>query len=454
MPFRPKEDSKGILPSLQRFAFLQPERAVGIAGHSPVAAWREADAAHLGAVGQTAALELLGEEAPAEDGEPALDGGIVELAAEGVTRQQVDLGGPEAVAQEMVEEEVVQVVGAYEVFSLLADVPLLVGGYELGADRCVDDVEQNGALGAEGFGGCDVVDEMADEGLGHSGIDAVHGHVVTVIGGPAEREFAEVAGANDECSGLVGHVHEQLCAFACLRVFVGSVVYAGVVAYVSEVLCDGGGYADFTLGDAELGHEADGVVVGAVGGAEAGHGDADDAVAGIAEFIEGLDADEQRQCGVESAADAENNALAAGVDEAACESGDLDIENLVAAGLHVAALGDERMGIDGPLELEGPAVGGGLAADEPGLLAVGMDSSNPCHDEGGVGTTVGAQPLNVDLGAAHLWLEAEAFGLGQQVAVFVDKGVTAIDDVLRALAEAAAGIDVAANGACALLGQQ
>ena len=99
-----------------------------------------------------------------------------------------------------------QLVGAYEVFGLLFDLSVLVGRYQLGRYRRVDDVEQRLGSHLTGY----IAHEVADEGLGHTGIHAVHRHVVAVIRGPAQSQFREVARAHDDGVLLVGHVHEYL----------------------------------------------------------------------------------------------------------------------------------------------------------------------------------------------------------------------------------------------------
>ena len=84
----------------------------------------------------------------------------------------------------------------------------------------------------------------------------------------------------------------------------------------------------------------------------------------------------------------------------------------------------------------------------------GGGSAVLCGAEGGVVLPLGTQPLHVDLLDAQLWLHGEAGGLRQQLPVFKDERIAAIDDILRRLAEAATAIDVAAHHAGALLGQQ
>ena len=243
-----------------------------------------------------------------------------------------------------------ELVGANEVFCLLRDLALLIGGNEFGTDWRVDDVE-------EGFAAVFVDDvhrhpfnEMPDEGFGDAGVDAVHAHVVAVVGGPSEREFAQIARANDEAVHLVGCIHENLGALTGLPVFIDDVVVADVVAQVFEMLLTCFGDADFADGHAQALHEVDGVCVGAVGGAEAGHGDSDDASTVEPEAVEGMNADEEGQRGIQAAADAEDNGLGMGVGDAFAQSFRLHAEDFFTPLAQFFSTGDEGKGVDGSVE--------------------------------------------------------------------------------------------------------
>ena len=79
-------DRTASLFCLDLIQFFQPQSVAGIARHTPVSTWREADGADLGAVWQATAFELLLEEAAAEGVEPFLDRCIVVDACEGFLR--------------------------------------------------------------------------------------------------------------------------------------------------------------------------------------------------------------------------------------------------------------------------------------------------------------------------------------------------------------------------------
>ena len=275
---------------------------------------------------------------------------VLLLTGEGLAGKVVDALWIAAMAKGVVEEEVVELVGPNKVFCLLLDIPMVVGWCEFGTDGCVDDVEEG--VSCRRILLCYPADEMADKGLRDGAVDVVHGHVVGIVGAPAEGEFAEVACADDESTELVGYVHEYLGAFACLSVFVGDIVVGGVVSDVGKVLEAGFADGNFATGDSELLHEGLSVVVGAVCGAETRHGDADDVAAAAIEPVHGSDADEECECGVEPAADSNDEGACIGVYESLCECGYLDVENFMAALVECRSGGDEGVGVYGSVKAE------------------------------------------------------------------------------------------------------
>ena len=166
---------------------------------------------------------------------------------EDMAGQHEDLAGTEAATQEIVEEEVVELVGSHEVFGLLLDVAILVGRDQLWRDRRGDDVEERrGTLVVNGLG--NKLYEILDEGLRYRGVDTIHAHVVTIVGSPSQSEFREVTGAYDETAKLVGEIHEDLRTLTGLTIFVSDIMHLHVMSDVLEVLCDALGDADLTDG--------------------------------------------------------------------------------------------------------------------------------------------------------------------------------------------------------------
>ena len=157
---------------------------------------------------------------------------------------------------------------------------------------------------------------MLDKGLGNGAVHSIHGHVVGIVSTPSKGEFAEVASTNNKAVTLVGNVHQYLGALTCLTVLISHIVVVEVVANIEEVTDAGFLDADFLDGDVERLHQCHGIVVGAVGGAESWHRDADDLLARTLEQIHGLDTDEEGEGGVESTADADDYAACSRVDNA------------------------------------------------------------------------------------------------------------------------------------------
>ena len=144
---------------LQVFRLLQPDGGCGITRHAPVATRTEAHASHLRTIRQTAALELLVEETANKCLEPFLDSllivGIRIVVADfhtlqlGIDKrllsQHVNLDWTETEAQEVIEEEIVQLVWSHQVFRLLLDVSVLIGRNQFRTDRRINDVAQGDA---------------------------------------------------------------------------------------------------------------------------------------------------------------------------------------------------------------------------------------------------------------------------------------------------------------------
>ena len=82
-----------------------------------------------------------------------------------------------------------ELIGANQIFRLLRDLAVVLGGEQLRGDRRVQNVQQ---YGLERFGGGNVslvLHQMAHQRFGHARVDAVHAHVVAVVGGPAQGQL-------------------------------------------------------------------------------------------------------------------------------------------------------------------------------------------------------------------------------------------------------------------------
>ena len=95
---------------LKLFAFFQPQCSTGITRHTPVSSRTQRYGTYLRPIGQAGTLELLRKETAIEVGEPFLDSRAVVHPTESNLGQIENLCRTEAKAQEMEEEEIVQLI--------------------------------------------------------------------------------------------------------------------------------------------------------------------------------------------------------------------------------------------------------------------------------------------------------------------------------------------------------
>ena len=65
--------------------------------------------------------------------------------------------------------------------------------------------------------------QIAHEGLGNGSVDPIHGHVIAVIGRPAQRKLGQISGSNHQPALLIGNIHQQIGALTRLCIFKGHI---------------------------------------------------------------------------------------------------------------------------------------------------------------------------------------------------------------------------------------
>ena len=156
--------------------------------------------------------------------------------------------------------------------------------------------------------------------------------MVAVVGAPAQSQFAQVSGADHKTAGGVGNVHQHLGPLPGLGVFIGDGMIGFLVADVAEVQAHCLVIGNLPTGYPQGVHQGQGVAVGVIGGAKAGHGDAGDVGPGKMHQVHGLACGQQRQGGIQSAGNT-HGYLSAGDAQAAGQSRGLQVKNLGATGL-------------------------------------------------------------------------------------------------------------------------
>ena len=327
-----------------------------------------------------------------------------------------------------------QLVGADEVFGLLPDAAVR-RRQELGADGGIQDIGQHGGqrLIPAGIGG--MAHQIPHQRFGDGAVDPIHRHMVAVVGGPAQRQLRKVAGADDDAVLLVGDIHQHLGALPRLGVFVGGVGDRLVVADIPEVLPDRFRDGNGAQRYAQPFAEDLGVAAGAVGGAEARHGNGDGIGAGTAQQIHGPDRDQQRQGGIQAAGNAQNGGAAADMGQPPAQALRLHGENGLAAFAAFGGIGrDEGVRID--------KAGEGGLRDRQGEGDHGI--AGRIGGGPGVGAAaLGRQTADIQLGNGHII--GEQSGLRQQFAVFGDQIVAGKDHIGSGFAAAGIGVEVAGH---------
>ena len=292
---------------------------------------------------------------------------------------------------------------------------------------------------------------MAHQGLGYAGVDAVHAHVVAVVGGPAQGQLGEIPGAHHQAARLVGDVHEHLGALPGLAILKGHVVVVHGLANVPEMLLHRRADVDALEGGPQPPGQLHGVVPGAVGGAEAGHGDGDDVAGWPVQQLHGHGGDQDGQGGVQPAGQAHHRRLGAGVLQPLLQAQGGHLQNFIATLRPVPhILGDKGGWIDVAGEGGGARLQGEVSPADP--QAVGLPHGVPLRGGEGV------HPPPLVGQAAHVDLtDGEAGGkppLGQEGAVLGDQVVAGEHQVGGGLPLPGVGIDVAAQQPGGLAGDQ
>ena len=325
-------------------------------------------------------------------------------------------------------------IGPHQLLGALGDLPVL-GGQQLGGDGGVQNVPQHGGqLGVPGFGLVGHIGhQVAHQGLGDAGVHGVHGHVVPVIGGPAQGQLAQVPGADDHAAGAVGQVHQHLGPLPGLAVFKGDGQVVHGLADVPEVDLHRIADVHGVKGGADALGQNFGIGLGAAGGAEAGHGHGQNVRHGPVQHGHGPGGDEQGQGGVQSAGQPHHRRSGPGVGQALFQPQGGQGQNLLAPGGPVPVVGgDEGVFGHGPGELR-------LLHVQPEILG---EQVGGIRREGGHTLALVAELLQVQLGDGESRLKP---ALGQDGPVFCDEAVPGVDEVGGRLPPARIGVDIAAD---------
>ena len=93
---------------------------------------------------------------------------------------------------------------------------------------------------------------MTYQGFRYTGIDTVHAHVVSVVGGPAQSQLAQIAGTHHQSGKLVCLIHEYQGTDSGLSVLKGHIQIFRILVNIFKVLQHRVLNVDFAEGDPQL----------------------------------------------------------------------------------------------------------------------------------------------------------------------------------------------------------
>ena len=168
--------------------------------------------------------------------------------------------------------------------------------------------------------------------------------MVGIVSAVAHGDFGKIARADHDPVPLVGHIHQDLCAFPGLRVLVHDIALFRIVAYGAEMLHACFSYVDFEQRDTKFMAEPAGISQRSMRRAETGHGDGDHISGAFPCQRHGFDGDQQGQGGIQSARDADDGSATTDMTQTLGQTASLNGDDLVAVVvLFRFPVGDKRI---------------------------------------------------------------------------------------------------------------
>ena len=151
---------------------------------------------------------------------------------------------------------------------------------------------------------------MSHQGLRYPGIDAVHGHMISVISRPAQSQFRHISRADDQCILLVGNIHEHLGTLSGLSVLIGDIMALHILTDIRKM--SGDRFPDIHLPQcsSQRLRQQTGILISPVCCSETGHGHCNDPRPRKSQQIKSAHRDQKCQCGIQSSGDPQDRRLA------------------------------------------------------------------------------------------------------------------------------------------------
>ncbi len=193
-----------------------------------------------------------------------------------------------------------QLIRPHQIFRLLGD-HAVHGRQEFRTDRRVKYIQKHVLEFHTAAGVRIILHQMAHQRLWHAGIDAVHRHVVAVVGGPSQSQFRHIPGPDDQAARAVGDIHQDLGALSGLSVFIGHIMILCLLSDIPEMHRHRFFDIHFLQRRPQGARHLAGIIVGSVRGAEARHGHGRDLPSVQSQHIKSTHRHQKRQRRVQSA---------------------------------------------------------------------------------------------------------------------------------------------------------
>ena len=221
-----------------------------------------------------------------------------------------------------------QFVRSHQILGLLCDLAVF-RREQFRAYRCIQDIQQDLGEPAILTGIRIVAYQMAHQCLRDRCVDRIHGHMIAIVGCPSKRQFRQITRSDNHTAGLVCDIHNDLGTLSRLTVFVCHIMVFHIMSDIPEMDCYRFADIYFPQCCPQFFRKVAGIPIRSVCGSETRHRNCGDLFSRHAEEIKCSGCHQQCQCGIKSAGDTDDSALAVSVFQTFLQSHRLDRQDLV-----------------------------------------------------------------------------------------------------------------------------
>ena len=267
-----------------------------------------------------------------------LNGFCIEFTGKGTASQMIDLGGGIGKAHHIIQEEIVEGIGTYQILRLL------ITGQQFRADGGIHNIQQILLGRCKCLGLSQIFHHTTDQRLGNGTVDGIHTHMVAIIGTPAQRQLTQVTGTHHDAANNGRIVHQDLGTLTGLGIFIHRITNRLIVADIRKMLPHSGGNVHFLDGNTQGLSQLMGIGSGTAGGTKARHDQGVDILGFPTGIHHGANGNQHSQRRIQSAGKAQHGYSVDSL-QTALQTGGLDLEDRTAV-VHYIGLGNKGIGID------------------------------------------------------------------------------------------------------------